>query len=262
MNTTYVTNRIGHLVVLLIAFIAVFSSCTKGFEEINTDPNGPVKIEADFLFTGSIFSTLNLYGGNMNRIVFFNYTQHFSGFQGEFQRFNYSNAENNQYWKQTYVNILQPLHRIKEEYKDDPKYKNRVTIAQIWKAFVYSNTLAIWGGMPMGEALQGEPNVPFVGEKEAYVQLLAELRDLAGAIDPKGDTYSNSADKVFGGDLLKWKRFANALRLRLAMRISNAQPNGDSELAERTVKELFDQKEYLMSGDDHSARAKWGGDQK
>lgn len=245
---------------VLIAVIAVLglAGCTKNFDAINTDPNGPVKIEPDFLFTGSVFNTLNIYGGPMNRVVFFNYTQHFSGFQGEFQRFNYSNSDNNLYWRQTYVNALQPVHRIVEEYQDDPTYHNRVVIAKIWKAYLFSNTLSIWGGIPMEGALLGEPNVPFTSEQEAYTLLLADLKTLAEQIDLDGDSFAPSADKIYGGNLLNWKKFATTLRLRLALRISNPAPNGNPELAEQVIAEIYDQRQFLIESEAETAKAKWG----
>lgn len=241
------------IIVLAISSLGI-SSCTKNFEEINTDPNGPVMIEPEFLFTSSIFNAMNLYGGNMNRVVFYNYTQHFSGFQGEFQRYNYSNSDNNTYWKQTYVDILQPVNRIVEEFGENSLYHNRVTIAKIWKAYVFSNTLSIWGGIPMDGALLGEPDVPFTNEQDAYKILLEDLKNLANEIQLSGDKYTPSADKIYGGDLLKWKKFANTLRLRLAMRISN----GDPELARQVVQEIYAQPESTITSGNETAKAKWG----
>src|SRR5690606_21918137 len=74
----------------------------------------------------------------------------------------------------------------------------------------------------------------------------------------EGDTYGGSADKIYGGDLLKWKKFANTLRLRLAMRISNAAPNGDPVLAEKVVQEIYAQQDLTITSGNETAKAKWG----
>lgn len=67
---------------IYIAIMVGLFSCTDQFEEINQNPNNPVKVEPEFLLTTSLRETQNLYGGNMNGVVFYNYTHYFSGFQG------------------------------------------------------------------------------------------------------------------------------------------------------------------------------------
>lgn len=242
-----------------LAFMALaFTACTKNMESINNNPNNPAKVEPDFLLTTAIYETMNLYGGAMNRVVFFNYTHFFSGFQGEFQRYTYSVDNNNLYWRNTYVRCLQPVYQIEENFKDNPAYANRVLIARIWKNFILSNTVAIWGGIPTDAALQGTPSVAYTREQEVYTGLLSELKTLAGSLNVAGDKYTANADKVFGGDILKWKKFANTLRLRLAMRISNDAPNGDAVLAQQVVKEIYQDEQSTIKTQAETAAASWG----
>lgn len=243
---------------ILLSALALFA-CTKNFEKINTDPNHPNKVEPDFLLTTSQLNTLNLYGGNMNRVVFFNYTQHFSGFQGEFQRYTYNDNSNNTYWANTYINCLQPMYQIEANYKDNPSFANRVLIARIWKDYIFSNTASIWGGIPMDGALTGSPSVPYTKEQEVYYKLLDDLKNIVDSINLSGDKYSATADKIYGGDLLKWKKFANTLRLRLAMRISNDAPNGDPEFAKKVVEDIYqNSSQYTITAQNETAAMNWG----
>lgn len=133
---------------IYIAIMVGLFSCTDQFEEINQNPNNPVKVEPEFLLTTSLRETQNLYGGNMNGVVFYNYTHYFSGFQGEFQRYTYSVSSTNDYWRNNYVRCLQPVHQIVKLYEEDPSYKNRVIIAKIWKAYIFSNIVSVWGVFP------------------------------------------------------------------------------------------------------------------
>ncbi len=245
--------------VCLIFLISIgLFSCTKDFESINSDPNHPTKVEPDFLFTSSILNTMNLYGGSMNRVVFFNYTQHFSGFQGEFQRYTYSDVNDNTYWANTYIDCLQPLNQIEESYKNDPTYHNRVIIANIWKNYILSNTVSIWGNVPTDKALLGTSSVPYQKEKDIYFSLLDNLKVLADSINLSGDKYSSAADQVYQGDLLKWKKFATTLRLKLAIRISNAAPNGDPAKAKEVIEEIAGNENNTIISDSETAAAKWG----
>lgn len=242
----------------LLVILFSFASCTKNFDSINQDPNHPTKVEPDFLFTSSILNTMNLYGGEMNRVVFFNYTQQYSGFQGDFERYNYAPSSDDKYWSSTYITCLQPVHQIIMNYKDDSAYQNRVLIARIWEDFVFSNTVSIWGDIPMDAALNGDPTVPYTKEQDVYYKIITDLKGIADSINLSGDSYSSTADKIYGGDLLKWKKFANTLRLRLAMRISNDAPNGDPEFAKKVVEEISQDEENTITSDDETASAVWG----
>lgn len=243
---------------ILVCVVGLFA-CTKNFDRINTDPNHPNRVEPDFLLTTSQLNTLKLYGGDMNRVVFFNYTQHFSGFQGEFQRYTYNDNSNNTYWSNTYINCLQPANQIEVNYKDNPAYTNRVLIARIWKDFIFSNAVSMWGSIPLGAALDGSPSIPFTKEQDVYYTLLADLKNIADSINLDGDKYSAAADKIYGGDLLKWKKFANTLRLRLAMRISNNAPNGDPEFARKVVQDIYqNSSQYTITAQNETAAMNWG----
>jgi len=241
--------------ILLFSIILLgLFSCTANFEEINSNPNNPIKVDPAFLLTTSQRQTQNLYGGNMNGVVFYNYTHYFSGFQGEFQRYTYSVSSTNDYWSSTYVNSLQPLNQIVELYNEDPTYKNRVLIAKIWKAYIYSNTVSIWGGIPMTASLQGTPSVEYQKEQEIYYALLDQLKEYSDAIVLTGDKYVAVADKIYGGDLLKWKKFANTLRLRLALRISNIDP----EKAKSVIQEIAQNPTGIISSIAETAAMTWG----
>lgn len=237
----------------ILIFLGILS-CTKDFEEINTNPNDPVKVEPEYLFTNSLRQALDLYGGSMNRIVFFNYTHHFSGFNGTFQRYNYDLAGLDTYWRDTYVRCLQPVAQIVELYKDNPAYNNRVIIAKIWMAYIYSNAVSMWGAIPFSEALTGSPSVAYDTESDVYYALMDQLKELVTDIDMSADKYASVSDKIYNGDLLKWKKFANTLRLRLAMRISNS----DASTAKTVAIEVSQEPDGIISSKSNTATMKWG----
>ena len=236
-----------------LIFLGLFS-CTADFEGINSNPNKPETVQPEFLLTTSQRETMNLYGGDMDGVVFFNYTHYFSGFQGEFQRYTTSVAPNNTYWSNTYIKCLQPVNQIIELYQDNTSYKNRVTIAKIWEAYIFSNTVSIWGSVPTTTSLQGTPAVAFQKEQDIYYSLLDQLKGLSDAINLNGDTYPAISDKIYGGNLLKWKKFANTLRLRLALRISNADPTK----AKSVIQEIAQDATGIISSDAESAAMTWG----
>ncbi len=233
-------------------------SCTRNFKEINTNPNDPTIVDPGYLLAKSVLSTMNTFGGEMNRVIFFNYTQHFSGFQGEFQRYTYAPNSNDNYWSSTFIASLQPVNQIEEKYRSKPAFKNRVLIARLWKDYIFSNAVAVWGGIPVNDALTGEPSIPYTREEDVYLYLLKDLKNIYDSIDINGDKYSASADKIYAGNLLSWKKFANTLRLSLAVRISNAAPNGNPEVARPVIQEIYNDRTNTINSNAETAAAQWG----
>ena len=242
------------LFLILIVSIGLSSCAFTDFGDINTDPNNPEKVEPDFLFATSVSESLNLYGGHMNRVIFFNYTHQYSGFQGSWQRYNYSDSENNSYWRSAYVYCMQPVNKIVENFKDNDAYHNRVLIARIWKAYIISQTVAFYGPIPASKALNGEPNIPYDSEESIHDFLFQELKECAEGLDSKGDRYQKEYDFVYQGDIDKWKKFSNSLRLRLALRIKNADP----AKAATEAQAVLNDENATITRESESATAHWG----
>ena len=243
-----------YIVMTFIVSLSLWGCSFTDFGDLNENPNNPTRVEPDFLFATAIKESMNLYGGAMNRVIFFNYTQQFSGFNGSWQRFNYSDSENNTYWKAAYVLCMQPVNKIAEIFSDNPDYKNRVLIARIWKAYLISQTTAFYGPIPASQALKGTPDIAYDSEATIYKYLFDELKECADNLEKGGDQYSKTYDFIYGGDITKWRKFANSLRLRLALRIKNA----DETQAATVAKEVLADETNTICKEDESATSHWG----
>ncbi|WP_255577399.1 SusD/RagB family nutrient-binding outer membrane lipoprotein [Elizabethkingia sp. JS20170427COW] len=82
-----------------------------------------------------------------------------------------------------------------------------------------------WGAAPTN-AFKGV-NPEFTSQKDVYYYMLAELKDAASKIDP---SVSGMSDKTKNVDIAyqmnwdRWVRYANSMRMRLAMRLSEVDP--------------------------------------
>lgn len=249
------------IVSIVLACFSLFA-CTKGFEELGRNPNALEKPTPELLLNSSVRGTMNLYGGDFNRVVMFNYTQMFVAFQGRFQRYSEDPAVLINYWRDAYLQSLMPAQNIISIYGDSQEYHNRVLIAKIWKCYLLSQMTAIWGPIPYESGLDGDITTPYNREQDIYYMLFDDLKEAADALDMDGDVYEN--DMILpaasgNSDLLKWKKFAYTLRLRLAMRISNPSPNGDPVKARDIVEDVFRNEEFTMSSDADCAAGHWGG---
>jgi hypothetical protein len=101
-----------------------------------------------------------------------------------------------------------------------------VGIAQLQKAYVYSQMVDVWGDIPYSEALQGVANLAprfdkdaeiYNGSADGKVKGLFSLIDegLANLAKPATSTTLGRADLIYGGSIDKWARFGRTLKLKL-----------------------------------------------
>jgi hypothetical protein len=99
--------------------------------------------------------------------------------------------------------------------------ENQIAIARILKAYIYWTLTDRWGDLPYTEALKGDPNVAYDTQETIYKDLIKELTEsvaqfVSGA-PIKGDI-------AYNGDIAKWKKLANSLRMLMSLRLSKQYP--------------------------------------
>lgn len=108
--------------------------------------------------------------------------------------------------------------------------ENQIGIARIIKAYIFWTITDRWGDIPYTEALQGASNLnpKYDTQESIYKDLLKELKEASAQLN------SNSAkvvgDYFYAGDVAKWKKLSNSLRMLIALRMSKVYPNA-GELA-------------------------------
>lgn len=114
-------------------------------------------------------------------------------------------------------------------YVDREAYKNAFYMTRIYYAFLASTMTDTYGEMPFGVYVQGKAapeKCPYNTQEEVYDMIFRMLTEAADSIQPGQCSFkfADREDKCYNGDEAKWVRFANTLRLRLALRISNVDP--------------------------------------
>lgn len=112
------------------------------------------------------------------------------------------------------------LNIIIKQGKGDATRVNTVAVAKIWRVFVQSQACDLFGVMPFPPYKTDIANPPYVSVADQYTEFFAELDEAVKLIDPKVGFMTKNEDMIFKGDITKWKKFANTLRLRLALRLS------------------------------------------
>ena len=107
---------------------------------------------------------------------------------------------------------------------------NQIAVAQILQSFYFMHITDRWGDVPYSEALlitEGVRQPKFDTQESIYNSVLATLATASNSIT---DANPVVGDILFGGDMQMWKKFANTLRLTMALRLSEVDPaKGQSE---------------------------------
>ena len=130
---------------------------------------------------------------------------------------------------------------ISRNYKSLVDNAGKGSIMELWGSIIRAHAILLYtdtyGPFPIGTE---EDPTAFVSQEEVYRQLISELNRVNEALVPilranPTLTLAASADPAYGGDISKWLRFANSLRLRIALRISKVAPEEARALAEQAI---------------------------
>lgn len=114
--------------------------------------------------------------------------------------------------------------------------KNQKAVVDILEVYVYHILVDINGNVPYSEALMGreKPSPKYDDAATIYADLINRLKTDAQTLNSSFDSYGE-ADIIFQGDVDSWKRFANSLQLRLALRLADVNPTLSKSTAEAAV---------------------------
>jgi len=220
--------------ILLLATVGFLAtSCDKqAFVDVNTNPDALSAVPPQNQFlnaTVSIHSQdFEAFYDLYRRIMpWLQYTTDLNGNQGAFTQ-NFDNFANR--YGRLYSGIgdrLYDLEKLVENMPAEvqPRYTNMIRIARILKAYYTFYVSDIYGAIPYSEAFQGryggtlQPG--YDTQQEIFTQLDSEIKEAVATLktSPTAPQISlGSYDQYYGGDVQKWVKAGNALRLKIAMR--------------------------------------------
>lgn len=148
------------------------------------------------------------------------------------------------YWDALYANVLNDLEGAaklipeEEVFGETPAVKqNKLAIIQIMKVYTFHVLVDIFGDVPYSETLALDSdllNPKYDDDEEIYNDLISKLNEAINNLN-LGAASFGEADLVYGGDVSKWAKFANSLKLRMALRISDVSPTQAATMATEAV---------------------------
>jgi hypothetical protein len=225
----------------------VYQSCTKGFNNINNDPTHfkEQDVSPSFQVAGTLSNVIpssSLDPGMHERMtqltndVFAQYSSN-EGFNTQYglTEDEWITSFYKDYHTSFVSQLAQAIYRARTAEAASGKHSNEIQIARIWKAWIFSRATDIWGDIPYFKVgnVTGEP-APYDKQELIYADLLKELKEASDSLS-SSNPRQLLPDLVFNDDISKWKKFANSLRLRLAMRISQVNPTLAKQNAEAAI---------------------------
>ncbi|WP_406843292.1 SusD/RagB family nutrient-binding outer membrane lipoprotein [Flavobacterium soyae] len=209
-----------------IAYITLFAltltSCSDTLDDINENPNATETPLAPYLLTGTLKQSADLYWGsenNFNSSLLF--VQHWAKIQyTEPDRYDVSNTSFTSLWNTGYATLITDLNTILN-FPADQANSNYKGIALTLRSWTFLLLTDAYGSIPYKEA--GQKVTPaYNTQKEVYTGLLEDLKQAQSLLNTANGTVTG--DLAYKGDISKWKKLVNSLRLRIALRISDREP--------------------------------------
>jgi Starch-binding associating with outer membrane len=202
--------------------LGALSACDN-FLDVNQNPSQVLVAPASNILVAAESHLGFLMGSDIHRYSSL-FVQQFAGQGGsgvqpaEYDRYNVTATDMNNVWRTNiYGGALADLQQlILQTESSSPQYAG---IAKIMQAFTFAITVDAFGDIPYTDALKFDQNVqPAYDQSTAVYTKLITLIDAGVADLDKQSTLTPGADDlIYGGNLAKWKKLANTLKLRLAI---------------------------------------------
>ena len=245
-------------IVLAAAVTPFLCCCTDNFEEYNTNPYEPHSLNPPMLFATMITTGINVQQ-NDNQMIDQMVAGPFSGYltmANSWGGSNFNTFNQTESWNQIPFNT--PFEKFYSNYfklETATGGKGHYwAMAKLLRVNTMLRVTDCYGPIPYSQVANGKTAVAYDSQEDVYkhmfedldyvIQMLGEFVDEVGGLKPL-----EGYDPVYNGDYNKWMRFANSLKLHLAVRISNVSP----ELARTKAEEAVKSTRGLIDTNDNNA---------
>jgi hypothetical protein len=249
---------INKTLVIIAAAGLLFAGCTDRFEEFNKNPNGTTNedILGDIVPSSLKIAQQNIYvyqpawitqlQQNLMGDVYSGYMMPPTPFRGNNNNMTYDLVDGWNSWAfiPAYDNVMKPISIVEELTAEDAAKQDLYAMAKIVKVEAMHRISDIYGPIIYTKyrKIEGDGSILYDSQEEAYNAFFADLKTAIDILTPMvaAGTASTgqfkSSDLVYGGSYAKWLKFANSLRLRLAIRLAKvdaakAKTEGEAALA-------------------------------
>lgn len=212
---------------ILASAVALTTTSCEEFLGDNVNPNQATSATPELVLPNALTNTAALLRSYNSSAMWINgYTVNAGGYGGwgSIVTYNYTTTDYNGTWASTYDDLINYQY-IEESTSEDPSLAYFNAVAKVMKAYDFHMLVDVFGDVPYSEGLKGAQNVTPVYDSQVavYQDLVAQLNAAITIFTTaEGANGLGSGDVMFAGDVTKWAKFANTLKLRLLVRMAEA----------------------------------------
>ncbi len=213
---------------LFLVLVGITSSCTKDFEDYNTDEKNPVDIKGEFLFTSAqknFADQISSTSVNLNVFKLFaqQWTETTYVDESNYDIVNRKIPDSN--FSVYYRTVLNLLDQAEEKITTDAPNAvetNKLAIIEMMRVFTYHELVNTFGDIPYADANNIDNISPKYDDAAGiYTDLLSRIDAAIASMDSGSDSFGGS-DLFYSGDVAAWKIFAYSLKLKIAINQADA----------------------------------------
>jgi hypothetical protein len=225
---------------LSIIGVLLFTSCDKGFEDLNKNPNAYVTPDVNSIFSLSevLMNGQNFENHRANLIYTSEIVQHLASFGYPGDKYTYVPEWSGAFFGSSFSGGIKETTQLLNILSDDAENVNKRSAVRIIRAYIFHRLTDLYGDVPYFDAGKGYTDLivkpKYDKQQDIYPDLLKELEESALAFDAS-KPFFGTADLFYNGDLSKWKKFAYSLMLRLGMRLTKVDANLSKQWVQKAI---------------------------
>jgi len=222
------------IIIASLAFTLLLGACQKNLTDLNTDTKNPTNAPSYSLFTnGQKYMTDWLTTADVNynigNLVAQYWTETTYTDESNYNLGNRDIPKN--FWTRLYVDGLNNYEQAKKliptDVTDADQMRSELDITDIMEVYTYYYLVTTFGNLPYTQAndIDKYPFPAYDDAKTVYSDLLTRLDSSIAGLSAVGSGSSfGAADIMYSGDVPSWLKFANSLKLKMAMLLADTDP--------------------------------------
>lgn len=218
--------------IIALLALSTLGSCKK-YLDVNKTVNNPLDVPARLLLPTTTVGMAWANGNALGRAasVLVQYNAGLAGDPDQYDSYELEGDFDNQWNFEVYNGTINNLRILIDKTKDNsPAYSG---IAKLQMAYTFALATDLWGDVPYSEAGFGLsiPQPRFDSQRDIYLgtasiqSLFSMVREGLADLSKPSVLLPGNDDRVYAGDLAKWRRMGNTLLLKLAIQVSNVAPD-------------------------------------
>ncbi|MCW3468010.1 SusD/RagB family nutrient-binding outer membrane lipoprotein [Chitinophaga nivalis] len=236
---------------LIVGIGIVLTGCKKELERINKNPNEPVTAQPDYLLSNGIKANVDTYWGeNAAMETSLLYIQYWAKIQyPDPDRYIPASSAIQSIWSNFYAQGVQDFTTL-AQLGDSLHHPNYKAVGNIMRSWIFQVLTDLYGDIPYTQAANIDQYLTPVYDPQqvVYTGILTALKGASKDITLTGNPILG--DSLLRSNMLRWKKFANGLRLRVALRIADR----DFATAKAVFEEVAAEGNVLLESGDEDVK--------